>query len=201
MTLKIIAGKLIPAMLNSWLISDDFNACLSDINKTSSIHCLIEYVHRYVFNDINGFIEDIQRGEITKYCLRGRIFWEYGQIQWRRLSESEMALLIITDDAEWNILPKGITNTRDNIDSEITAYRDRNIILWGTYSPAKKAYLELRVSGSKPIDYPQQIIKHGKDYPILNVREYLDKRGRVSLWRFKGITSKNAVELTFKESL
>lgn len=182
MSPNVSAGKASPANLQKWLLSKDLKNILSDINAKTKIHSLIEYVHRFAFVDFAKFLDDIDKKEVEKYSLKGRIFWAHGQIEWRRISENIISLLIITDDGAWNSPPDDFkpTNTRLDADDK----QERNLILWGTYNSDEKAYLELRVAGSQPIQYPDEIISSGRDFPVLRIREYLNEDGETVLWRF-----------------
>lgn len=193
---NVITGRTSPSSLDKWLKSEDLTKKLAELSL--SFYSLIEYVHRFSLTDLKGFLEDLQKNEIAKYCLRGRLFWDSGQIQWRRVSDNEVALLIITDDTKWQHLPDDFKDLKDTLDEEITKHEDRNIILWGTFNKEENAYLERRVSGSSLIAYPDEVVKIGKKYPVLLIRQYINSSGKVALWRFRGITSKNTEELRFK---
>lgn len=148
---------------------------------------LIEYVHRFKLacgNELNNEIE-IYTGDINSYCLRGRIFWDHGQIFFRKTEPEKFQFLIVSEDNNINIF--NILNLQPSVEEfEII---DKNFILWGTYDPYISGYREERVSGFSRIDYPSVI--GNNEYPILVIREYIDEIGNVIVWRFLGLKSVN----------
>jgi len=192
--LTVIAGIVDGISLQSWLYSEPTKERLT---QADNIHALIEYVHRYNFADFDRLFADLNSKQIAEYGLKGRIFWEKGQIEWRRLYEGEFSLLILIEDGIWDEFPEAFKPAQD-FDEDIDSFKDRNLMLWGTYNDKEKAYYELRVAGSKPIEYPDAIIKLQKKYPVLKIREYFNKQKEPVLWRFLFPEAKDTEELKLK---
>jgi len=174
--------------LSSWsgyVKVDDLLGWLNDGNVQGFIKdaCgLMEYVYRFKLACGNELIEDINRDEIGKYCLRARIFKDNCQIFFRRIEPELFQVLILSEDKGLN-LADGLFREPSTEDFEI---RDRSFILWGTYDDEINGYREDRVSVSR-IEYPGRI--GNGDYPVLQIREYLDEKGDVVVWRFRGLAS------------
>lgn len=180
--------------LNSWsgyLSSDELKDWLENsLSKQFNSACsLIEYVHRFKLACKNKLVDEIKKD----YCLKGRIFWPSGQIFFRRIEPDKFQFLVVSEDSNPNLVD-GLNLTHNNEEFEI---RDKNVILWGTYDEDINGYREERVSGYSGIDYPPEI--GNKKYPILVIREYINKEGNVVLWRFLGLSSKDSINYDGKE--
>jgi len=159
---------------------------------------LIEYVHRFKLACKDELKAELDKDEIKDYCLlRARIFWDNGQIFFRRIEPDNFQFLLIS---EGNNVPSLNGLDLQSQDREFE-FRDRGFILWGTYDGKINGYREERVSGYSVIDYPSEI--GNKEYPLLRIREYIDETGDVVVWRFLGLTSadKDDIEKAFKEVL
>ncbi|MBI4650848.1 hypothetical protein HY745_06105 [Candidatus Desantisbacteria bacterium] len=179
MNLKVKTGKIDKNSLQTWINEEVF---LEWIKQYKDTYALIEYVHRFNFSDIGGMIADLNRNEIEEYGLKGRIFWDKGQIEWRRVDYDKFSILILIEDGEISNLPDKITSSEIEVKEKI-----RTLILWGSYKKngkEEKAYFEQRVSGSIAIDYPAIIKNSGKRYPKLKIKEYLNDQDEPILWRF-----------------
>lgn len=199
MTLKVQAGKTTPADLQTWLCGDKLKDYLTVINNNTQVHALAEYVHRFEFVDHAGLFEDINKKEVDKYCIKGRIFWEHGQIEWRKLDGDLISLLILIEDGACNVLPDNFTSA-ETLDTNGLKPNDRNLILWGSYKddPDSPGYYELRVEGSREIEYPSSIRGCKDCYPVLHIREYVNAEGDVEFWRFVRPDAMNESELVYK---
>ncbi len=190
--LSIRAGTMSAGAFERWLCSDEFKRW-SDKRK---LYALLEYMHRFKFTDREGFYQDIGKKETADYSLRGRIFWEDGQIEWRRVDKGTFCILVLEEDGTRITLPKGFASV-ENTPPDVKTCENTTIVLWGAYNPKIEGFLERRVSGSEPIEYPDvftDIIKrrfgHSSSnkrevyYPIIHVRIYKDAEGEPQFWRF-----------------
>jgi len=190
MKTEALAGKLDGGSLQNWFHSDAFQEWLKGLVNP---HVLIEYVHEFVFSGLPSLVKDIKNNNIAQYSLRGRLFWAEGQIEWRRLGPDTYSLVMISDNQLQVSLPAGLKEALPLKDA-IASTRDRSMILWGTRDQ-DGVFLELRVAGSKPIDYPEAITKGSGGYPVIMAKEYLDEADKAVLWRFVAPGSKNAHDL------
>jgi hypothetical protein len=156
---------------------------------TDSKACgLIEYMHRFKLACNEKLIEELKINQIKDYCLIGRIFWENGQIFFRKTEHDRFQFLIVSEDSNVTLSNGlGLENSTEEFE-----FRDRNFILWGTHDDSISGYRDERVSGFSKIDYPLEVGTRG--YPILKIREYLDEKGDVVVWRFLGLTSENDIK-------
>ncbi|MEW6418392.1 MAG: hypothetical protein AB1480_09765 [Nitrospirota bacterium] len=177
--LTIRAGAIKPDSFSEWLASDSFKKWG---NGTGNIYALLEYMHRFNLVDWNGVLEEIKKGEIADYSLRGRIFWENGQIEWRKMDKETYNILILEEGGATINLLGGYIPTKE-VPPLIEVWEDTTIVLWGTYNPHIGGFLEKRVSGSQPVPYPSAF-KTGKKYPVMWIRIYKDSEGEPQLWRF-----------------
>lgn len=186
MNVNVKAGTVTGEDLQIWLSENGDNSLQSWLarRRGANIHALIEYVHRFAFVDWAGFLEDLREAQIAELCLRGRIFWETGQIAWRRLDSSRCSLCVILEESIPFLLPSTRFQAAKPFPEKIAGSEDSNLILWGTYNPKEEAFLERRVAGSRPLQYPEVISSAGRTYPILEVRTYFDEKGEPVLWRF-----------------
>lgn len=147
-------------------------------------------MHRFCFTDYNGLLEDLNKNEITQYGLRGRIFWDTGQIEWRKTDKGTVTFLALLEN-DSAPFPKKLQLTQEASPDVDGVPEDTTMVLWGTYNNTVSEYLEKRVSGSQPIPYPPSL-KNGKTYPVLWVRIYKNKEGVPVFWRFTKPDAMNA---------
>lgn len=182
MTVTVQAGHLSATSLEAWLTGQPFQAWVQSLAGTSA-HALIEYVHRFAFVAWTELRQDFARGEIGKFSLRGRIFWDTGQVAWRRLDGDKWGLCLLLETDPCPCLPADIELAEEFIET-LEPEADQTLILWGTYNAGEQAFLERRVAGSRPIAYPTTITTACKTYPVLEVRLYCNEDGDPSMWRF-----------------
>ena len=207
--ISVFTGTMSGKALGEWLGGDKMEKWLND---KPNIYALVEYVHRYVFGDKEMLINDLSGSEAAEYSLKGRIFWKEGQMEWRSSGGGQFSVVFQTEDD----LPGGQEEDKDSVQSgidrsqclplpknlqfdaemskAIVGSRERMMILWGTRSDAGP-YLEQRVAGSRPIDYPGAITESGKNYPVLVVKEYLGEEGDTLIWRLVEPGTRNQEDL------
>jgi hypothetical protein len=177
-------GKVVTDWLTQWL----------DNNwpKETGLWLLLEQMHRFDFVGPN--VADIRplitEDALSTYGLRGRLFWKVGQIEWRRLSPQTLRVVAMTEGAN-SVIPPGSVKTIAK--TSTMEFHDGCLILWGKSRDKKgggKEFVELRVAGSTPIEYPAFIeniaagIK-GTSYPVLPFRTYISNtEGREEFRRF-----------------
>lgn len=176
----------------AWLVS------LTD-HFPQALWVLLEQMHRFDFQGpekatVSGMLT---REAIAEYGLRGRLFWESGQIQWRRLDDGVFRVVGITENPESIQTVEGI----GEIPSEsLDVIREvQKLILWGE-SRDRGPFKERRVAGSQDILYPEAfkkdvLTKTGTLFPTMAVCVYKDRYHRTILWRFMHPAISNEKEL------
>ena len=184
MNLIVQAGTVTGDVLQSWLRVSTENSLQTWLKQQGeqNIHALLEYVHRFAFVDWVDCLQDLERAEIAEFCLQGRVFWETGQIAWKRLAPFQHSLCLVLEDVSSPPLPTGFV--AEQFPETVTYYEDSCLVLWGTYNKEEQIFLEQRVAGSRPLIYPKAITSIAKTYPILEIRTYFNEEGNPSLWRF-----------------
>ena len=183
MKLSVKAGKISGSSLQSWLKSEGLRKWLEAQNK-DEIYALLDYVHRFAFVDWSGFLDELNKDEIQGFSIRGRLFWDHGQIEWRRLGKEKYGLsMMLEGDISSIPAPDGLSDVEQFSDE--VKNEDRTLVLWGIYSRDKGKFFDQRVAGSRAIDeYPDIILKSGKMYPVLEIRIYLNEDEDPLFWRF-----------------
>lgn len=185
MNVTVQAGTISGDALQRWLganVEPSLQRWLEQHGQGSA-HALIEYVHRFAFVDWENFLQDLRKSEIAEFSLQGRLFWETGQLRWRRLDASRCSLCLILEDTSLPPLPEELRMVGP-IPEAITHFEDSCLLLWGTYNKDDDGFLEQRVAGSRLLVYPQAITASAKAYPILEVRTYFSDEGEPVVWRF-----------------
>lgn len=192
MPLTVQAGRLATASLEVWLNSFTFQQWVQSLAGNSA-HALIEYVHRFAFVSWADLLQDLAEGEIGGFSLRGRIFWETGQVAWRRLEEDEFGLCLLLECDPCPCLPDDLLPAEEFLET-LEPEADEALMLWGRYNAQRQVFLEQRVGGSRPIVYPAAIATVSKDYPVLEVRVYRNEDGEPSMWRFLEPTARSKAD-------
>ena len=155
----------------------------------SEVWGLIEQMHAFVFAgpDIQELAGLINQDSIVKYGLRGRLFWEKGQIEWRSLDPNLVRVVVNTETPPDFINENGLDfyGTNEQIWAE-----DTGLIMWGT-SNKDGCFFESRVQGPDDITYPVAMIQKAQklgigSWPMLKIRTYCDENGHALAWRFVG---------------
>jgi len=167
-------------MVANWL-----GTRLSNWQNKALLWLLLEQMHRFDFEgtDVTSIRSLITADSLSTYGLRGRLFWETGQIEWRRLSPDNLRVLVMSEGSMPIAAPEAVKPITETLMMEP---RDSRLILWGT-SRDGGAFREMRVAGSADIDYPDALSAAGMKgtiYPVLPFRTYVDEEGKEQFRRF-----------------
>lgn len=173
------------AIVTNWL-----GTSLSNWQDHVGLWLLLEQMHRFDLEgpDVSKIQPLITADALDTYGLRGRLFWETGQIEWRRLSSDRLRVVVMAEGSMPLATPDSIQPIADILTLEP---HDSRLILWGTSRSSKDGgkFRELRVAGSNPIDYPDVLQQsaagmRGTLYPVLPFRTYADDEGIERFRRF-----------------
>ncbi len=147
---------------------------------------LIEQMHKFFFMgpQPTDVLEKIKGNEFIDFCLRGRIFWSDGQIEWRRFNNEIFRCVCMIEAAEEMMRPEIIECAEKTVEVTI---EDDFLILWGK-AIDEAGYKEQRIKGSAEIKYPDVYMKFNSNgklpfYPILKIRTYQDESSGESFMR------------------
>jgi hypothetical protein len=182
------------------VVTDWLRSMLTGPLKESRTWLVLEQMHRLDFvgpgpADVAGAVTNDALG---RFGLRGRLFWDTGQVEWRRMDTGSLRVVGLTEDAAV-AHPAGV---EPSADSQKVAREDPDsrLVLWGT-SDSKGRFLEQRVGGSAELAYPQALknaaVSQGAGTrPVLLVRRYFDPQTGVDFaWRFCGADVRTDKEL------
>ena len=165
-------------------------AWLDQQPKAAGVWLLLEQMHRFDFAgpDAAALGKLVTPDAIGTYGLRGRLFWDIGQIEWRRMDDHRLRVVAMTEDASVPAVPKGVEPLSEGLSLEPVASR---LIMWG-WSQGKGdngRFRELRVAGSGCLDYPEALQQSARSaakpvYPALPIRSYVDDGAREMFRRF-----------------
>lgn len=189
------------------VVADWLRTWLSNRRNQASLWLLLEQMHRFDFEgtDVARITPLITEDSLGVYGLRGRLFWETGQIEWRRLSPDNLRVVVMTEGSMPIVAPEGVKPITETCMVET---RGSRLILWGTWDTSRDggAFREMRVAGSADIDYPAALGRSaagikgpGTIYPVLPSRTYVDKEGKEQFRRF--LPSMVCDEQTLRQSL
>ena len=171
-------GAVVANWLGTWL---------SNWQNEPLLWLLLEQMHRFDFEgtDVTSIRSLITADALGTYGLRGRLFWETGQIEWRRLSLDNLRVVVMSEGSMPIAAPEGVKPITEIFMMEP---RDSRLIMWGR-SRDGGAFREMRVAGSADIDYPDALQQftagmEGTIYPVLPFRTYVDEEGKEQFRRF-----------------
>ena len=152
-----------------------------------SLWVLLEQMHRFDFEgpEKKSVIGLLTEETVALYGLRGRLFWDTGQIEWRRLDNAAFRIVAISEDSE---IPP-MEDIKGEIEPLDLVREEQKLILWGE-SRKGDPFKERRVAGSQDIPYPESLKKgvqhkQGTLFPTITVCVYRDLYHKSILWRLK----------------
>lgn len=189
--LKLLSFEAPGKDVAAWLIE-----LLEKWPEEEEVWLLLEQMHKFKFKgpDSTEIKQRITENSLGIYGLRGRLFFKFGQIEWRRLNPHTLRVVAMTE-AEALAAPEGVKN--NSKDKDLTyqlAYQDDRLVMWGTLKDDRKEdqqkFYERRVAGSAAIDdYPAGFINKvagftGNAYPTLPFRTYFNDENKALFRRF-----------------
>lgn len=153
-----------------------------------NIWALVEQMHCFQFQgpEQNSFTSLHQPGKLDEFGLRGRIFWCWGQIEWRRQEANLFRVVVMTEEQTFPA-PDALAGGSNF--KETTVRWDSELLLWGL-SNEDGRFFEQRIQGRDEIEYPEVLKLTAKSMgpgirPALVVRCYrLSSSGQDVAWRF-----------------
>ncbi|MBF0528734.1 MAG: hypothetical protein HQK55_05580 [Deltaproteobacteria bacterium] len=151
------------------------------------VWALVEQMHRFQFqgpdrDEVAG-LDSLK--ELEKFGLRGRIFWSWGQIEWRRLNLNLFRVVVTSEE---QVFPNQQSPVKGNHLKEEATWRDSTLILWGS-SDQNGLFREKRIQGRDEIEYPAALKSAAKSFglgsrPGMIIRAYHHPSGEDLAWRF-----------------
>jgi len=129
----------------------------------------------------------IDEESVGKYGLRGRLFWDDGQVEWRRWEDGQVRVVALTEDRVL-AAPEGLADKGNGARPLSVSHKGTQLILWGK-AEGDGLFREGRVSGPEPIDYPLELsarTSKNTARPVLKGRRYFDNDEIEIGWRFCG---------------
>jgi hypothetical protein len=110
------------------VVADWLGAWLSDWQKEAGLWLLLEQIHRFDFEgpDVSKIQPLITADSVSTYGLRGRLFWDTGQIEWRRLNPDRIRVVVIVEGSMPIAAPGGVDAITETHMMEL---RDHRLIL------------------------------------------------------------------------
>lgn len=188
------------------VVTNHIQRFLTNWQEKTHLWLILEQMHMFDFEgpDVNKIRPLITADSIGTYGLRGRVFWNTGQIEWRRLSPDTVRMVMMSENTPLVAAPNDIQVKNK---TRAMFIRDGRLILWGE-SRDGGDFFEQRVAGSEPIGYPAQLRaeaggKKGSNYIILPFRTYIDHDGIEQYRRFlpPTVTDEESLKKTIAASV
>lgn len=173
------------------LLADWLDGLLSGWLGKRELWLLLEQMHRFDFlgPEVAAIRPLLSGTALGTYGLRGRLFWETGQVEWRRLNSETHRVVVIAEGTP--VVPPA--NVEPTTAARALEVRDDRLVMWGTSrqeSNGRFGFYEQRVAGAAPLRYPALLeeaaaITQSTGYPVLPVRTYVNAEGEEEFRRFQ----------------